>query len=157
MDPSLIHVRWMIRRDMPVVIDIDQRSFEYPWTEEDFIYHLRQCSCIGMVAEIGDRVVGTMVYNLGKFKLDLLTLAVAPELRGEGIGRRLVNKLISKLSDNRRHSIVLKVRETNLDAQLFFKRMGFLATKVLRNECEDIGEDAYVMRYDVREMVEAVQ
>ena len=46
-----VHIRWMIRRDMPEVLQIERTSFEYPWSEEDFIRCLRQRNCIGMVAE----------------------------------------------------------------------------------------------------------
>jgi len=44
-----VHIRWMIRRDMPEVLDIESGSFEFPWSEEDFIRCLRQRNCIGMV------------------------------------------------------------------------------------------------------------
>ena len=33
-------------------------SFEFPWSEEDFIRCLRQRNCIGMVAEHDEQVVG---------------------------------------------------------------------------------------------------
>ena len=26
-----VHIRWMIRRDMPEVLQIERTSFEYPW------------------------------------------------------------------------------------------------------------------------------
>ena len=50
-------IRWMIRRDMPEVLDIEQQSFEFAWTEEDFLCCLRQRNCIGMVAERQERQV----------------------------------------------------------------------------------------------------
>ena len=55
-----VHIRWMIRRDMPEVLQAEQASFEFPWTEEDFLRCLRQRNCIGMVAEQGEKVVGFM-------------------------------------------------------------------------------------------------
>ena len=54
---SGVHVRWMIRRDMPEVLGIEQQAFEFPWSDEDFTRCLRQRNCIGMVAEITDSVV----------------------------------------------------------------------------------------------------
>jgi ribosomal-protein-alanine N-acetyltransferase len=33
-----VHIRWMIRRDMAEVLDIERGSFEFPWFEEDFIH-----------------------------------------------------------------------------------------------------------------------
>jgi [ribosomal protein S18]-alanine N-acetyltransferase len=142
-----VHIRWMIRRDMPEVLQTEQESFEYSWTEEDFLRCLRQRNCIGMVAEQGEKVVGFMIYELHKNKLHILNFAVNPGCRRFGVGAQMVAKLISKLSSHRRTRITLEVRETNLDAQLFFRKQGFKALRVLRNFYEDSGEDAYLLQY----------
>ena len=142
-----VHIRWMIRRDMGEVLQIEKGSFEFPWFEEDFVRCLRQRNCIGMVAEHGDRVVGFMIYELHKTRLHVLNFAVAPEYRRLGIGRQMIDKLVSKLSSQRRTRISLEVRETNLTAQLFFKQNQFRATAVLRDFYDDSTEDAYVMQF----------
>lgn len=113
------HIRWMIRRDMPSVLEIEDRSFEFPWTEDEFIRCLRQRDCIGMVAERSEQVVGFMIYELHKNRIHILSFAVHPDFRRNGIGSAMVDKLITKLAYQRRNRIMLEVRETNLDAQLF--------------------------------------
>lgn len=145
-----VHIRWMIRRDMPEVLDIEDESFEFPWLEEDFIRCLRQRNCIGMVAEHEDRVVGFMIYELYKNRIHVLNFAVGSEYRRRGVASQMVAKLIAKLSSQRRNRILLEVRETNLDAQLFFRESGFRAVSVLRSYYEDTPEDAYVMQYRYR-------
>jgi ribosomal-protein-alanine N-acetyltransferase len=145
-----VHIRWMIRRDMPEVLDIENEGFEFPWLEEDFIRCLRQRNCIGMVAEHEDRVVGFMIYELHKTRLHVLNFAVNDDYRRRGIGQQMVAKLISKLSLERRTRIVLEVRETNLAAQLFFRALGFRAVSVLRDYYDDTPEDAYLMQYRYR-------
>jgi ribosomal-protein-alanine N-acetyltransferase len=142
-----VHIRWMIRRDMPDVLDIENRSFEFPWSEEDFIRCLRQRNCIGMVAEYDEQVVGFMIYELHKTRLHILNFSVHEEFRRRGVGHAMVNKLISKLSHQRRNRILLEVRETNLGAQLFFRRSGFNAVSVLRDFYDDTTEDAYLMQF----------
>lgn len=142
-----VHIRWMIRRDMPEVLEIENGSFEFPWFEEDFIRCLRQRNCIGMVAEYDEHVVGFMIYELHKSRLHILNFAVHPEFRRSNVGVNMVNKLVSKLSHQRRTQITLEVRETNLDAQLFFRHQGFRATNVLRSFYDDTPEDAYLMEY----------
>jgi ribosomal-protein-alanine N-acetyltransferase len=142
-----VHIRWMIRRDMDQVLEIEQSAFEFPWSEEDFVACLRRRNCIGMVAERGDRVVGFMIYELHKTRLHLLNFAVAADLRRSGIGTQMVEKLVAKLSSQRRTRLSLEVRETNLEAQLFFKGAGFRATSVLRDFYDDSPEDAYLMQY----------
>lgn len=145
-----LHIRWMIRRDMPEVERIELESFEFPWLEEDFIRCLRQRNCIGMVCEHEEQVVGFMIYELHKTRLHVLNFAVASNFRRLGIGERMIEKLASKLSDERRTRILLEIRETNLPAQLFFKACGFRAVAVLRDFYEDTTEDAYVMQYRYR-------
>ena len=144
-----VHIRWMIRRDMPEVLQIEQDSFDYSWTEEDFLRCLRQRNCIGMVAEAGERVVGFMIYELHKNKLHILNFAVCPSCRRGSIGEQMIAKLIGKLSSHRRTKITLAIRESNLNAQLFFRAQDFKATKVLRNYYEDSGEDAYLMQFRI--------
>ena len=145
--PVTVHIRWMIRRDMPAVLDIENQSFEFPWSEEEFIRCLRQRNCIGMVAERDDQVVGFMIYELHKNRLHILNFAVAPQARRGNVGAAMVDKLVGKLSHDRRNRIMLEVRETNLDAQLFFRSLGFRAISVLREFYEDSPEDAYLMQY----------
>ena len=142
-----VHIRWMIRRDMPEVLQIEQDSFDYSWTEEDFLRCLRQRNCIGMVAEHGEKVVGFMIYELHKNKLHILNFAVSPHCRRMGVGNQMTAKLVSKLSSHRRTRITLEVRETNLAAQLFFRSQNFKAVRVLRAFYEDSGEDAFLMQY----------
>lgn len=144
---SCVHIRWMIRRDMPSVLAIEEASFEFPWSEEEFIRCLRQRNCIGMVAERDDQVLGFMIYELHKNRLHLLNFSVDPTYRRNSIGTSMVQKLASKLSYDRRSRITLEVRETNLDAQLFFRQQGFRAVSVLRDFYEDTTEDAYLMQY----------
>ena len=148
--PLRVHIRWMIRRDMAEVLEIEHEGFEFPWSEDDFIRCLRQRNCIGMVAENGDRVVGFMIYELHKTRLHLLNLAVGKSHRRLGAGTQMLAKLLAKLSSQRRTRILLEVRETNLQAQLFFRKMGFRAVSVLRDFYDDTTEDAYLMQYRYR-------
>ncbi len=142
-----VHIRWMIRRDMAEVLDIENQSFEFPWSEDDFIRCLRQRNCIGMVAEHDERVAGFMIYELHRNRLHILNFAVAANFRRKGVGQQMVEKLVGKLSSQRRSRIMLEVRETNLDAQLFFRHLGFRAISVLRDFYDDTTEDAYLMQY----------
>ncbi len=143
-----VHIRWMIRRDMPEVLEIEREGFEFPWSEDDFLRCLQQRNCIGMVAEHADQVVGFMIYELHKTRLHLLNFCVSSHSRRRRVGTQMVEKLAGKLSPQRRNHILLEVRETNLGAQLFFRDVGFRGVAVLRDFYEDSPEDAFLMRYE---------
>ena len=140
-------VRWMCRKDMPEVMAIENGCFEFAWTEEDFIRCLRQRNCIGLVAEHEERIVGFVIYELHKARLHILNFAVHKEFQRCGVGSAMVDKLIRKLSADRRTRIMLEIREGNLDAQCFFRSQGFMAISTLRSFYEDTPEDAYLFQY----------
>jgi len=142
-----IQLRWMIRRDMAEVLEIEQEAFEFPWSDDDFTRCLRQRNCIGMVAESGDAVVAFMIYELHRTRLHVLNLAVRRSHRRLGVGRMMMDKLSTKLSAERRDRILLEVRERNLPAQLFFRSLGYRAISVLKDFYEDTTEDAYLMQF----------
>lgn len=144
------HVRWMVARDMPEVLQIEANSFEFAWDAKDFQRALKTEGVIGMVASVKHHVQGYMVFQLGENNLHLLNMAVAPDHRRLGIGATMVARMVDWLANNKRNHITLELRETNLPAQLFFRRMGFKAVRVERRFYQDTDESAYVFEYCLR-------
>ena len=142
-----IHIRSIHRRDLPNVLEIENGSFDFPWTKDEFCRCLRQESVIGLVATVKDSVVGYTIYERHESRTHLLSFAVHPGHRHEGIGETLLAKLVAMLPLQHPGRIVLEVRESNLSALGFFKRFGFKATSLLRNFFEDKPEDAILMQY----------
>ncbi len=163
-----MNIRWMIRRDMPQIVAIEQQCFEFLWDEETFIRCLRQRNIIGMVIEPDVKThkgrsndinepAGYMIYELHRNRLHLLNFATHPDYQRQGYGTALMDKLKSKLypDANRRNRLMLEVRESNLVAQQFFRACGLRATHVLRNYFEESNEDAYLMLWRCHEAVHA--
>lgn len=130
-------VRWMIRRDMKEVAQIEAESFGSPWGVEDFLTCLRQQNCIGMVAVNGnDKIVGFMVYTLESGHtpksnyMTLIDLAVAPKWRHCGVGRQFLETLARKAASQRRTHCQIIVAERNVPAQLWLRACGVKAVAV---------------------------
>jgi ribosomal-protein-alanine N-acetyltransferase len=100
-----------------------------------------------MVAEHNHRIVGFMIYELHKAKLNILNFAVLAELRRMGVGAQMIMRLVDKLSQQGRNEILLDLRESNLDGQLFFRAQGFRAVRIVRAHYDDTEEDAYIMQF----------
>lgn len=139
-----IHIRWMIRSDMPKVCMIERECFDDPWTHDEFMRCLQMRNCIGMVAEDRDNVVGYMIYELHQRSLKLINLAVTGREQRREIGSQMIHKLQTKMNPDRRARITVDVRERNCGAQLFFASLGFRCVKTLEGYY-NTGEDAYVM------------
>ncbi|QVL32328.1 GNAT family N-acetyltransferase [Telmatocola sphagniphila] len=152
-----IYIRWLIRSDLSRVLEIERDCFDNPWDADDFNACLRQRNCIGQVAEIRsvpgglpDRVLGFMIYELEKETIRVRNFAVDSQARRTGVGTALVGRLFRKLGrfgEVRRSRIAVILRESNLDAQSFYRHFGFKAVKVLRAFYQDTGEDGYELVY----------
>ena len=147
-------IRFIRGQDIPEILDIERASFErHAWTEQDFMLTLKQSHIAGVVMEDDLGIDGYMVYEISNDTFKILNLAVFPPMRRQGVGDELVSYLMRRtFPGNRSKTIELNIRETNLGAQLFFKSLGFRAVEVLRDYWEDIGEDAYLMRYTVNKL-----
>jgi ribosomal-protein-alanine N-acetyltransferase len=156
-DPAAKPVlRWLIRRDMPEVLAIEQRCFpaEIAWEEHDFIDAMRQRNCSPFVAEVNERVVGFFLYTLERQQLELLNIAVDPDWQRKGIGRAMLDKLRGKLtaSAGRCNRLVTTVREHNLPAQQFFKACGFRHQSTIKEGSDLLGDDWAVIGGDAYRM-----
>ena len=134
-----VHIRWMIRRDMPEVLAISAVS-GYPWAEEQFCRRLRKRNVIGMVAEGGEWgheytpvIAGYMVYHLDRSTLTLLALAVEPTWRRQGVGAALMRRLRQKLQRHGRDRLVARARETDDRAIHWLRSQGLRAVGVERD------------------------
>lgn len=136
----------MIRRDTTAVVWVDMGSFVASWGEDDFVNTLQNRACIGIVAEIGETIVGFAVYELAKDSLIVLRMAVDYHYRRRGIGTEILARLKNKLSAQRRKYLVTLVPDTDTEDHLFLSANGFRAVKVLRSD-EASERDLYKFRY----------
>ncbi len=88
-----------------------------------------------LFALIGHKAVGlaTCFVNFSTFKvkpyLYIHDIVVLKEYRGNGVGKGLMNKLISISKERKYCKVTLEVREDNATAQSLYKSLGF-------DECE---------------------
>ncbi len=149
--PSLrLQWRWMIRKDMEEILEIENCCFRYPWAESDFLRILRQRNGIGTVTTDGTSVLGYTIYELFPGRIDLHNLAVIPRMQGKGVGRFIIDKMKRKITEQRRRRLIADVAEFNTDAQLFFRRMGFYAVEIIEDRFENPSDiAAYRFVYNV--------
>jgi ribosomal protein S18 acetylase RimI-like enzyme len=117
------HIRWCIRRDMPYIMKIHEQ-LRTGITEDDFVKKLKGRNAVAMVYEIGDAVLGYMLYDLFGDRIQLQELYVSPRHHGMGIGSALMEKLTSKISE-KRTMIELQLPAKHHNVIPFFLRMGF--------------------------------
>lgn len=128
LDTTTVNVRWMIAKDLESTVSIDGATSDSPWSEEEFRTCLRQRNCIGMVAEQDEDILGYIVYELHKNRLVVVRMGFLPESMLNGVGEAMIEKLIGKLSHDKRRVLQVNINERDLATQLFLRDMGFIAT-----------------------------
>ena len=147
MQEILTQIRWIQRKDIAEVLRIEK--FNSPtWEKDDFIDHLKECCCKGIVAEYKNKIIGYMIYEFDQDYIHVINLSVHPEYRRSGVGSQLIAKLLPILGMKRK-IIHLVVNERNVSLQLFLKANDFKAVEVLRKYFGS--DDAYVMNLSVKE------
>jgi len=142
-----VHIRWMIYKDLPSVLEMDEEGFEDPWLEKDYKQNLRARHCIGMVAEANDRVVGSMVYELRKHVIPILRFVVKREERQQGVGSQMVHFLRRKLSAYTKQRLLIELpEERDRSGMNFASHQRFLAVALMRERIAGM-QDSFLFEH----------
>jgi len=102
-----------------------------------------------LVAAAGARVRGYMVSSTtvrgGMPRAELVSVAVSPGCRGQGIASALMRSTLRRLRFRRVKRFSLAVRRSNLRAQTLYRKFAFTQVRRVRRYYED-GEDALILR-----------
>lgn len=125
--------RWMLRADLAEAMRIVRASGE-GMTEKDLERMIKRPSVVIQVAESEGGMLGFIAYDMSRVsKIKILSLVVDEPHRRKGVGRTLVDLMVSKLN-GKRNKVETSVSEYNLKAQLFLRSMGFKAVSALDTE-----------------------
>ena len=97
------------------------------------------------VAKTGDIVLGYIIFMLDQKMIGkVISIAVKPEYRKQGIATLLIEKTSEELRREGARSLLLEVRVSNVAAQLLYMKLDFEYHGYLKEYYRD-GEDAYTM------------
>ncbi len=132
----------MIRRcteeDIPQVAEIENLSFSRPYPAFVFKKYLRARF---LVHEEEGKITGYIIGVKMGSKGIIISLAVHPEYRRKGHGKKLIEELVRIMDAG---IIELQVRRSNTEALKFYQSVGFERKGILPAYYGD-GEDAVVM------------
>jgi [ribosomal protein S18]-alanine N-acetyltransferase len=140
-----LRFRPMRSSDLSEVIEIEHASFTYPWSRNFFLQELKVGCARSVLAVVGDRSVGYIIYWLLQREIDVHNLAVHPAYRRRGIGKALLEAVIKEARHHRVDRVTLEVRKSNEAAQKLYQSLGFSAKGVRTAYYSDDGEDALIM------------
>jgi ribosomal-protein-alanine N-acetyltransferase len=145
---STISIRPARVDDLPAILAIERVSFTDPWSRSSFAALLEQPRVYFSVAL--DRDAGRLLgYTVAWFVLDeaeLANLAVSPDVRGNGIGARLLEGALAASEARGSATMYLEVRASNQSAIALYTAHGFAEVGRRRAYYRKPVEDALILR-----------
>lgn len=146
---------------LPALAAIEQASFSWPWTLEQFRQELAKPYSHTLIALLhtsdSPTVVGYAVFWVVADELHLLNLAVAPLYRRRGIGRALLNEVLSHGRNLGARIAWLEVRPSNTAALALYSSLGFRQVMVRKRYYVENGEDALILMLPLTRQPDAKQ
>ncbi len=122
-DP-LLRLRPMRESDVDAVMEVETSAYPYPWTAGIFHDCLRVGYCC-WVCVLDRKIIGHGVMSVVAGECHILNVCLHPNFQDRGLGRKLVNRLLSIARQRQADTAFLEVRESNLAALALYRSMGF--------------------------------
>jgi ribosomal-protein-alanine N-acetyltransferase len=139
-------IRRARKKDIASVTRLDRLCFSLPWSEQTFSQEITGNEfAFYIVAESDGYIVG----YAGLWRIleegHITNIAVHPDYRRKGLGKRLLTELMARTSRQGIARFTLEVRRSNSSAIALYLGMGFLIMGVRPGYYDDNGEDALIM------------
>ena len=154
---EVLEIRYVANfKELEEISHVDSLSFYNHCRREHLENILRNKRAFAVVAFEGNVLVGFVIYYAEKNNYIISRMAVHPNFRRKGYGKKILEKVCGKLSLLKKY-VDITVKESNVVAQHFFKSMNFNAIRTIKENfityhddlpsCPYI-EDGIVFRYD---------
>jgi ribosomal-protein-alanine N-acetyltransferase len=123
--------------DLKAVLNLEQAVFpEDTYGMAEFLSLYLRGKDTFLVARTGKMIVGYIIGYVEDYSGYIASIAVDPELRGQGLGRLLLETEMARLHENGARKIGLHVREDNAAAIHLYESLGFVTQDTIPNYYE---------------------
>ena len=135
----------LVAEHIPAILEIEKDSNTAAWSERSFLNELDHAHGVFVVAFLDKNLVGYGGMWLVVDEAHITTVAVSPNHRRQGIGKRIMEDLLHKAEEAGMICSTLEVRASNEAAIKMYESLGYVATAHRRGYYPDNKEDALVM------------
>jgi ribosomal-protein-alanine N-acetyltransferase len=113
--------------DLPTLADIHAAGFDHPWSADALRETLDGPCVAGLVAGTDMKAAGFLLIRTVAGEAEILTLAVSPTARRQGLAAALVEAGVAVALAAGAETLWLEVAEDNAAAIALYRRTGFVA------------------------------
>ncbi len=122
---DLVRIRKMHKDDLPDVLKIEAKNYQYPWKKAIFKDCFIATSYSNWVCEDEtETIIGYAVLSVGAGEAHIINISIAPEVQGQGIGYKMMTHLI-EIARKKAETLFLEVRPSNQGAIHLYNKLGF--------------------------------
>lgn len=118
--------------------------FQPFWSEREIAAMMHMPTTTGFLARRGDEAIGMALYRVAADEAEVLTIAVVPEMRGQGAGAQLLARGEDDAAGRGARRLFLEVSTLNTSAKSLYLRVGYSEIGRRRGYYSD-GSDALVL------------
>ncbi len=118
--------------DLPRAFQIENASHAFPWTEKTFASNQGE-RYLNLKVMQGDQIAGFAITQTVLDEATLFNIAIDPAFQRQGLGRTLLEEVISQLEKRDVVTLWLEVRASNSNAIALYESLGFNEVSVRRN------------------------
>ena len=144
-EPTISEAR---ERDAAAIAALHAVSFQRGWGEDEFHRLLADRNVIAHRTTVGPALIGFILSRLIAGEAEILSIAIAPNWRGRGCARPLLDLHLRRLAGLGARTVFLEVGEHNAPACRLYRRTGFYEVG-RRQGYYDGGATAFVLRRDL--------
>ena len=147
---GMVTIKRATQKHCKQIAKIEAASFPIPWSTSELTAMINEANVLAFVAEIEEEVVGYIYISKdGPDCFEVVNLAVKEEHRRKGIASQMIEQLKKAVSSKTMRCLLQAiVVDFNLPAQMFFKKLGFRATHILKGHYEsDNDNEAYLFEF----------
>ena len=123
-------VRMATEADADAITGIEAMSFKTPWSKEMVLSEMREPISHFFVALYQNEIIGYYGFLHILDELHILNVAVHPDYRGHGVGKKLISHLKKTAQEMSARAVTLEVRESNQAAIRLYEKAGFLSAGI---------------------------
>jgi len=136
---------WSDPVDWEFLLKFDHSFFPRPWSFDQWNTLSRDFNHLFIWKQSGEKVgFALFSYLKGDDNAHLLKICLLPSLRGTGASQEFWAQLVIQLKQNKMASVYLEVGSSNLAARGFYRKLGFVDLRTIKNFYSD-GESAITM------------
>lgn len=138
-------IRRMEEKDLPLIADLETVCFTESWSYGILEAGIHSPYDIYFVLEQDGRILGYANLRILAGEGEIQRIAVLPEFRRLGVGRKLMDAMVEHARANQVCAITLEVRAGNEPARNLYESYGFVSEAVRKGYYRNPAEDAIIM------------